>query len=69
MTILDEVRALVARLSPRPVCDDCICERLHLTVRQQANWSVRELAGSEGFERRKAECSLCGSIKLVIRRL
>lgn len=69
VTILDEVRAFIARLSPQPVCDDCIAERLQLTLRQHADWKVRELAGSEGFERRKAECSLCGSTKLVIRRL
>ena len=68
MTVLDDVRALVTRLSPEPVCDDCIAERLDLSVRQHANHKTRELAGSGGFERRKDPCSLCGTEKLVIRR-
>jgi uncharacterized protein YaaQ len=69
MTVLDDVRALISRLSPQAVCDDCIADRLHLSVRQHANHKTRELAGTGGFERRKAPCSLCGSEKLVIRRL
>ncbi len=68
-TVLDEVRAFVGRLSPEPVCDDCIAERLNLTVRQHANHKTRELAGSDGFERRKGTCSLCAGEKLVIRKI
>jgi uncharacterized protein YaaQ len=68
MTVLDEVRAFVARLSPDAVCDDCVAERLQLSVRQHANHKTRELAGTGGFERRKDICSLCGGEKLVIRR-
>ena len=68
MTVLDDVRALVTRLSPEPVCDDCISERLHLSVRQHANRKTRELAGAGGFERRKDVCSLCDGEKLVIRK-
>ena len=68
MTVLDEVRAFVSRLSPDAVCDDCVADRLHLTVRQHANHKTRELARTEGFERRKGACSLCGAEKLVIRR-
>lgn len=67
MTVLDEVRSFVSRLSPDPVCDDCIAERLNLSVRQHANHKTRELAGSDGFERRKGRCSLCDDEKLVIR--
>lgn len=66
MTVLDEVRRLIERLSPSPVCDDCIAQRLELSVRQHANHKTRELAGQGGFERRKGECSLCGANKLVI---
>lgn len=69
MTVLDDVRALVIRLSPQAICDDCIAERLHLTVRQHANHKTRELAGAGGFERRRDICSLCGSGKLVIRKV
>lgn len=66
-SVLDRVRALIERLAPEPVCDDCITDKLELTVRNQANRKTRELAGSHGFERRKARCALCGSEKLVIR--
>ena len=68
MTVLDDVRALVTRLSPEPVCDECIAELLDLSVRQHANHKSRELAGTGGFERRKGRCSLCEADKLVIRR-
>ena len=68
MTVLDQVRAMIERLSPEPVCDDCIADRLKLSVRQHANHKTRELAGSDGFERRIDACSLCGAIKKVIRR-
>lgn len=67
-TRLDEGRAFVIRLSPDAVCDDCIAERLSLSVRQHANHKTRELAGSNGFERHKGRCSLCDSEKLVIRK-
>jgi hypothetical protein len=66
--VLEDVAAFVSRLSPDAVCDDCIADRLQLSVRQHANHKARELAGSEGFERRKAPCSFCGKEKLVIRR-
>lgn len=67
MTVLERVRAFVARLSPEAVCDDCITEKLDLSVRQRANHKTRELAGSGGFERRKAQCSICLAEKMVIR--
>lgn len=66
MTVLDDVRALILRLSPQAVCDDCIADRLGLSVRQHANHKTRELAGTEGFERRRDRCSLCEGDKLVI---
>ncbi len=68
MAVLDDVRNFIARLAPDSVCDDCIADRLHLSVRQHANHKTRELSGSRGFERKKGECSLCGSPKLVIRK-
>ncbi len=69
MTVLDDVRALITRLAPEPICDDCITERLRLSIRQHANHKTRELAGTAGFERREAACSLCREVKLVIRKL
>ena len=67
MAVLDQVRAFIERLSPAPVCDDCIAERLSLRVRQHANQKTRELAGSGGMERRRDICSLCYGDMLVIR--
>jgi hypothetical protein len=65
--VLDRVKALVTRLAPEPICDDCVTERLDLTVRQHANHKTRELAGTAGFERQISVCSLCGGTKKVIR--
>lgn len=67
MTILNDVERLVMRLAPEPVCDDCIAERLALSVRQDATKKTHQLAGSNGFVRGKDACSLCGTTKLVIR--
>ncbi len=69
MPVLDDVRKLIERLSPEPICDDCIAERLGLSVRQHANHKTRELAGQSKYERRKDICSLCYHEKLVIRRV
>ena len=66
VTVLDQVRALIERLAPEPICDDCVAEKLDLSVRQHANHKTRELAGSHGFKRAKQECSICGATKLVI---
>ncbi|MEN3746047.1 hypothetical protein TPR58_02620 [Sphingomonas sp. HF-S3] len=66
MTISEQVRRLIERLAPEPVCDDCITQRLGLGIRQHANVATRELAGRDGFERRKDECALCGATRLVI---
>lgn len=68
MTVRDDVEKLVVRLSPAAICDDCITEKLGLTVRQHANHKTRELVGRNGFQRHKDVCSLCGETKLVIRR-
>lgn len=67
-TVLNQVRRLIERLSPEPICDECIGERLGLSERQHANQETRELAGTSGFERRKDTCSICGEQKIVIRR-
>jgi hypothetical protein len=56
---LDQVRRLIERLAPNAICDDCITERLGLSARQHANDKTRELAGSNGFERRLEPCSIC----------
>ena len=67
MTVLDQVRDFVASRSPGAVCDDCIADKLALSVRQHANHKTRELAEAPGFDRRGGVCSICQSEKLVIR--
>jgi hypothetical protein len=69
MTVRDEVAALIVRLSPDPICDDCIADKLGLTVRQHANRKTRELAGTNGYERRLDPCTMCGTTKKVIRHI
>jgi hypothetical protein len=69
MTVFEQVRDLITRRSPAPVCDDCITDRLDLSVRQHANHKTRELAKKEGFDRRVDVCAICGSSKKVIRRV
>lgn len=66
--LMKDVRALVERLAPEPVCDDCITERLGLAADQNAEERTSELAGERGFERSIEPCVLCGETKKVIRR-
>ncbi|MAO25736.1 MAG: hypothetical protein CMN19_07290 [Roseovarius sp.] len=66
MTVLEDVRDLVRQHSPAALCDDCIAQKLGLSIRQHANHKSRRLATMPGFERRKDVCSSCGSQKLVI---
>lgn len=67
MTVFEQVRSFIARLAPDAVCDDCIAEKLDLSVRQHANHKTRELSRTAGFERSRGQCSLCQSEKLVTR--
>ena len=67
MTVLGRVREFLIERSPIAICDDCIAERLDLSVRQYANHITRELAPTPRFDRRKDICGVCGSVKKVIR--
>lgn len=67
-SILNRVRALIERLSPQPICDDCITERLGLSDHQHIDHKTRELAGMAGLERRQDVCALCAETKPVIRK-
>ncbi len=67
MTVLEQVRDLIVRQAPAALCDDCITEKLHLSIRQHANHKTRELSDAFGFDRRTDVCSSCGSTKKVIR--
>jgi hypothetical protein len=66
MTVFEQVAALIKQLSPSPVCDDCIADRLQLSVRQHANHKTLGLAGTPGFRRDQGQCSLCETHKKVI---
>lgn len=66
MTVLGDVSDLIKRISPSAICDDCITDKLGLSVRQHANHKTRELSVTRGFDRRKDICSGCGADKLVI---
>jgi hypothetical protein len=67
MTIANQVRALIERLSPAPVCDACIADRLDLETPQLADREASELAGRQDFERQMGICSICARAKKVIR--
>jgi hypothetical protein len=66
MTVLDQVRDFIVGRAPNRFCDDCITDRLSLSVRQHANHKTRELAAKAGFDRRRDVCAICASTKLVI---
>ena len=67
MTVLERVRELLIKISPKAIYDDCIADKLQLSVRQHANHKTRELALMPKFVRRKDVCDVCGSVKKVIR--
>jgi hypothetical protein len=43
--VTDNVRARVLQILPQAIYDDCIADKLQLSVRQHANHNTRELAG------------------------
>ncbi|WHU05019.1 hypothetical protein [Sphingomonas sp. NIBR02145] len=67
MSVLDQVRRLIERLSPEPICDDCIASRLELNGDEPVEQHTHELVGAHGFERRIDACSLCGEVRKVTR--
>lgn len=64
----DRVAALIGRLAPAPICDECIVARLGLAALHQASQRTRELASMRGYVRAQQDCSICGDAKLVIRK-
>ena len=64
----DQVRRMIERLAPEPICDDCIADKLELADWQGVAQASRELAGQDGFERARARCTICGLSKLVTRK-
>jgi len=68
-SVLEQVRKLIERLGPAPICDGCIAETLRLSAPQRANPLARQLAGLGRFERRRDICSICYTEKLVTRHI
>ena len=66
-TALEQVKDFIIAQSPRAICDDCIADRLNLSVRQHANHKTRELEKTLGFDWRVQVCAICGSEKKAIR--
>ncbi|AMU90948.1 hypothetical protein [Sphingopyxis macrogoltabida] len=67
MTISVEIERMVRRLEGVTICDNCITDRLNLSVPSQANAVTRSLAGQQVYERLKDACGLCGKTRTVIR--
>ena len=63
MTITAQIEALVQRLAGVAICDDCITDRLNLSVRSQANVVTRGLGGANGYRREKRPCGFCNAVK------
>lgn len=68
MKIEDAVRRLIERLSPEPVCDECVAEKLDSDAHQDVAATTAELAGAQGFERAMSACALCGETKKATRK-
>ena len=66
MTIAGQIEQLIESLEGAATCDDCITDRLNLSVRSQANAVTRDLGDDKRFDHGKAPCGLCGSTKTVI---
>jgi len=64
MTIATHIEALIQRLDGVSICDDCITDRLNLSVRSQANVVTRGLGGASGYAREKQPCGLCSAVKI-----
>lgn len=65
-TIAGQIQRLVEDLGGVPICDDCITDRLDLSVRSQAN-AVTRVIGKEGvFTRAKCRCGSCTREKVAI---
>ena len=66
--MIDDIRKLIERVAPSPICDDCIAERLQLADPREVSIATNELAGLSQFERRRDACTLCDAQKLTTRR-
>lgn len=65
MSQIEEYEALLERVAPKPLCDDCSAEKLGFSQRQTANQFSRALAATSNFYRRRDICYSCRDQKLV----
>jgi len=66
-TVLEQVSALIERLSPAPICDDCHRQDARPVGVPARHHQTRELAGIGGFERGVDRCGMCDGEKKVMR--
>jgi hypothetical protein len=67
MALFHDVRSLLVRLSPEPICDGCVAMTLDTATLAEIGQKTTELAVTPGFRRSAAACSMCGTRKKVTR--
>lgn len=65
MTQMERYKALLRRIAPNPLCDDCSAQKLGFSQRQRAYQLSSAVAASSNFQRQRDICYSCKSSKLV----
>lgn len=63
----DKAGKYIRRISPAALCDACLVEPSGARNSDGAARLARELAGSDGFERRIGDCAMCRAARVVTR--
>jgi hypothetical protein len=63
---VDKIEAFIGRLSPEPVCDACVAERLFVPE-TEVQACAHGLAGTRGYKRDAASCVLCATQQITTR--
>lgn len=63
---LERIRQFVTRISPLPICEECVSEHVPDISAQDVHLTLSELAVERGFDRARAVCGLCGHERLVV---
>lgn len=66
-TIAGQIEQLIEKLGGAAICDDCITDRLDLSVRSQANAVTRVMEGEPAYVREKCCCLDCARVKVAVR--
>jgi hypothetical protein len=67
MALFQNVRSLLIRLSPEPICNGCIAATLDEAAFAEVGHKTVELAVAPGFRRSVAIYSMCNTSKKVTR--